>query len=208
MGDVRPFSDRAGKYVVRFDDDTPAKRDELADRLREAGCRVNRNGEDWYGAGIFKLESPPELDFGLSKHCEKLAVCGRTIDDRINNLRTGFIHPVLREVNQLQNKPDEKRSIDGILGACDDAWYTYCTHYERVWPREIEPSLSELQDVATKLQQLSCNTALNDKCIDWIKTTIHFFEPISKAGVEYGTLHETTKHDIMSANNFLLGQKA
>ena len=52
LGVVRPFSDVAGRQVVRLDD-TPERRHELAQRLRAAGCVVNTDGSDWYKAGIF-----------------------------------------------------------------------------------------------------------------------------------------------------------
>lgn len=52
LGVVRPFSDVAGLHVVRLDD-TPERRQELAQRLRAAGCVVNTDGSDWYRAGRF-----------------------------------------------------------------------------------------------------------------------------------------------------------
>lgn len=52
LGVVRPFSDVAGLHVVRLDD-TPERRQELAQRLRAAGCVVNTDGSDWYRADRF-----------------------------------------------------------------------------------------------------------------------------------------------------------
>jgi predicted nucleotide-binding protein len=56
-GHTRPFSDVAGRYVIRFDG-SPEKRKELAASLKAAGCPVNDSGTDWLSAGDF---SPPAL---------------------------------------------------------------------------------------------------------------------------------------------------
>src|SRR5205807_7985783 len=43
---VRPFSDIAGRHIVRFLDDARS-RQELARRLETAGCAVDMSGADW-----------------------------------------------------------------------------------------------------------------------------------------------------------------
>lgn len=55
LGDLRPFSDIAGRHVIRFDGSSQ-RRQELAQRLAAAGCPVNRDGTDWHNAGDFKLK--------------------------------------------------------------------------------------------------------------------------------------------------------
>ncbi len=55
FGDLRPFSDINGRHVIRFDD-SPRRRQELAQRLMAAGCEVNMSGTDWHTAGDFELE--------------------------------------------------------------------------------------------------------------------------------------------------------
>lgn len=54
LGNLRPFSDVAGRHVVRLDD-TPERRQELVIRLQNAGCPVDMNaaGASWYRAGEF-----------------------------------------------------------------------------------------------------------------------------------------------------------
>jgi hypothetical protein len=52
LGQLRPVSDIGGRHVVRMND-TPEKRQDLAQRLETAGCLVNRAGTDWYRAGNF-----------------------------------------------------------------------------------------------------------------------------------------------------------
>jgi predicted nucleotide-binding protein len=62
LGSLRSFSDVAGRHAVRIDN-TPAKRNDLATRLRNAGCAVDTSGSDWYGAGDFtapKAHSGPK----------------------------------------------------------------------------------------------------------------------------------------------------
>ena len=49
---TRPFSDIAGRHMVRLDN-TSQRRQELANRLKAAGCPVNLNGTDWHSAGDF-----------------------------------------------------------------------------------------------------------------------------------------------------------
>jgi predicted nucleotide-binding protein len=50
FGNVRPFSDVAGRHVVRMDDSVQ-KRHELASKLKTAGCSVDTDGSDWQSAG-------------------------------------------------------------------------------------------------------------------------------------------------------------
>ena len=52
VGDVRPFSDIAGKHLLRLDNSTE-KRQEFAHRLQDAGCPVKLTGIDWHTAGNF-----------------------------------------------------------------------------------------------------------------------------------------------------------
>jgi predicted nucleotide-binding protein len=57
LGTLRPFSDIGGRHVIRMNDGT-AKRQELAQRLRLAGCAVNTDGIDWHHAGRFDAALP------------------------------------------------------------------------------------------------------------------------------------------------------
>lgn len=50
FGSIRPFSDIAGRHVVRMDDSS-VKRQELASRLKAAGCSVDTSGTEWLSAG-------------------------------------------------------------------------------------------------------------------------------------------------------------
>jgi predicted nucleotide-binding protein len=50
IGEVRPFSDVAGRHIVHLDNSTQ-KRQDLANRLLDAGCSVKLSGTDWHNAG-------------------------------------------------------------------------------------------------------------------------------------------------------------
>jgi hypothetical protein len=50
LGKVKTFSDIHGRHVVRLDN-TTALRQDLATRLRGAGCAANTDGTDWHTAG-------------------------------------------------------------------------------------------------------------------------------------------------------------
>ena len=53
LGRLRPFSDIAGRHVIRLDNSTQ-RRQELANRLEAAGCPVNTKGTDWHTVGDFE----------------------------------------------------------------------------------------------------------------------------------------------------------
>jgi len=54
VGESRPASDLLGRHTIRMDD-SPEKRNELAQRLRTAGCDLDTRDQDWYRAGRFKV---------------------------------------------------------------------------------------------------------------------------------------------------------
>jgi predicted nucleotide-binding protein len=57
IGKVRPFSDIAGKHLVRLSGAVNTRND-LANRLAKIGCEVNRIGSDWMTAGTFVPTEP------------------------------------------------------------------------------------------------------------------------------------------------------
>ena len=58
VGTVKPFSDIAGRHVIRLNNNT-ARRQEFAQRLRNAGCPVNTEGTNWHTAGNLQLTLAP-----------------------------------------------------------------------------------------------------------------------------------------------------
>jgi len=58
LGQVKSYSDIHGRHVVRLDGSVK-KRQDLANRLRTAGCAVDTTGTDWHDAGDLTPPSPP-----------------------------------------------------------------------------------------------------------------------------------------------------
>jgi predicted nucleotide-binding protein len=58
IGTLRPFSDIGGRHMLRLTN-TVASRQELAQRLKTAGCEVDLTGPDWHEAGSFDLSGSP-----------------------------------------------------------------------------------------------------------------------------------------------------
>ena len=54
VGAVRPFSDLAGRHIVKLSN-SPRSRRELATKLKNAGCTVDDSGTDWLEEGDFEL---------------------------------------------------------------------------------------------------------------------------------------------------------
>jgi predicted nucleotide-binding protein len=52
VGKLRKFSDIAGRHVVRLSNNY-SKRNDLANRLENLGCKVDKQGTDWTRAGDF-----------------------------------------------------------------------------------------------------------------------------------------------------------
>ncbi len=52
VGTLRPFSDIAGRHFIRLKNSSKS-RQELAQRLKLAGCEVDLSGTDWHDAGTF-----------------------------------------------------------------------------------------------------------------------------------------------------------
>ena len=70
LGSLRPFSDVSGLHFIRMDGSSQ-RRQELAQRLRAAGCPVNLDGTDWHDAGNFdsavllpEIETERRVDHG------------------------------------------------------------------------------------------------------------------------------------------------
>ena len=54
VGQIKAFSDVAGRHVVRLSNSSD-KRNEIAERLRTAGCDVSTSGNDWLNTGDFTV---------------------------------------------------------------------------------------------------------------------------------------------------------
>ena len=89
LGTLRPFSDIAGRHVIRLDN-TTQRRQELAQRLRRAGCPVNLNGTDWHTAGDFgaalDLTVQPSSESAVSKGKESTNAETAQLSEEANRL--------------------------------------------------------------------------------------------------------------------------
>jgi predicted nucleotide-binding protein len=59
MGELRPVSDIGGRHTIRMNNSI-ARRQELAQRLKTAGCAVNLIGSDWHEDGDFEITFLPK----------------------------------------------------------------------------------------------------------------------------------------------------
>lgn len=75
LGQVKVFSDIHGRHVVRLDNST-GKRQDLAERLRTAGCTVDLTGRDWHTEGDLTPPSPPGGGLPLGRKLPTVKVAG------------------------------------------------------------------------------------------------------------------------------------
>jgi len=87
LGQLRPFSDIAGRHVVRLDNSSQ-RRQELAQRLEQAGCRVNLHGTDWHASGDFEaaVAEPAQPTRAADEPAEAREPAER---NRVQNLQRG-----------------------------------------------------------------------------------------------------------------------
>jgi predicted nucleotide-binding protein len=64
LGHMRHFSDLLGRHTVRLSNSV-ASRQELAIRLRTAGCAVDLSGTGWHSAGDFSSPPQPVLSWRI-----------------------------------------------------------------------------------------------------------------------------------------------
>jgi predicted nucleotide-binding protein len=98
IGDMRPISDLAGRYVIHLDNSL-AKRQMLADQLRVAGCKVDTTGTDWHTAG----------DFASATTTDQMKVSSATI------LSDSALQ-ILRHLASAVNSETLKRDLHARLG--------------------------------------------------------------------------------------------
>jgi predicted nucleotide-binding protein len=67
LGTLRPFSDVGGRHVLRMNNSIE-RRQELADRLKTAGCPVNLTGAEWHTVGSFEYK---QFDATGRKHQQR-----------------------------------------------------------------------------------------------------------------------------------------
>lgn len=76
LGRMRHFSDMLGRHTVRLSNSV-ASRQELAIRLRTAGCAVDLSGTDWHTSGDFSSPPQPILSWRIrGRNCRLPAFRG------------------------------------------------------------------------------------------------------------------------------------
>lgn len=84
VGDLRPFSDIAGRHTVRLNNSTRTRQD-VAQRLATAGCKVDLSGTDWHQSGNFDIKNSSK---NKSSPEDKPALAGHKKDKGISE---GFV---------------------------------------------------------------------------------------------------------------------
>lgn len=87
VGEVRPFSDIAGRHVIRLND-TAAARQALAKRLTTAGCAIDMSGTDWLTTGDFAAPPPPGDGLALGRRVPS-AASRRAVDFDVKYRKAG-----------------------------------------------------------------------------------------------------------------------
>ncbi len=88
IGMVRPFSDIAGRHIIRLSN-SPQSRQALAERLSSAGCDVDLTGTDWHSAGDFTAPDVPGGGLALGRHLPSQSSTRPAIDIDLNYVTKG-----------------------------------------------------------------------------------------------------------------------
>ena len=164
VGQLRPFSDISGRHVLRLKNTSPS-RQELADRLRTAGCEVNLSGTDWHMVGSFdfiakQLDHPTkELQQKMEEEVEKPAILVETVlvnvdvvDPSSLNSPTMFIHTKTVKKNmfavKIRNQSSFPVNIDAVGFTIKDklvrAMFWIPTSNKSTLPKRLESRSSIL----------------------------------------------------------------
>jgi hypothetical protein len=88
IGTLRPFSDVMGRHVVRLTNDA-SRRNDLAQRLRTAGCPVDISGSDWLRAGDFTPLPIPGGGLPLGRRVPSSSPSRISLDARFHDRSRG-----------------------------------------------------------------------------------------------------------------------
>lgn len=164
VGEVRPFEDVEGRYIIQLDN-TPQKRQTLAALLKEAGCQTNTNGTDWYTAGCFHV-TPPTL-------ARRMAV----LSGELNRLQPSFEYNrrvadfFLNAIPQITSLSGatvkllyeiEKDKV-GSKKIFDEEFKKYKEQYDNGFSllKNSSPGLKELEKQANRAIRIFANDDLN-----------------------------------------------
>ncbi len=88
VGQVREFSDVAGRHAVRLTNDV-ADRQRLAKRLETAGCAVDTSGVDWHKTGDFTTPSLPGNGLPIGRRVPSDTSARKPIDFDLKYMKQG-----------------------------------------------------------------------------------------------------------------------
>lgn len=88
VGQVRPFSDVAGRHAIRLTNEV-ARRQALAKRLETAGCDVCLTGTDWHATGDFTPPPPPGDGLPLGRRLPSQSSVRPAVDIDLKYLHKG-----------------------------------------------------------------------------------------------------------------------
>jgi predicted nucleotide-binding protein len=114
FGNVKPFSDVAGRHVVHMDN-SGKKRQELASKLRTAGCSVDMDGSDWHSDGDLK---PPPLENKTLSQRDTGTLLGNpksmAAESKLGEFKRILISPISRGTGETEytlEKVDETGAV-------------------------------------------------------------------------------------------------
>lgn len=109
LGTTRPFSDVAGRHIVRLTNESAARQD-LAQRLMTAGCPVDISGRDWHREGDFQVAS---VDSGAATKHDTRKAGSQTASQAIQELDETQVEILLllSRHNDTLYQPELERSL-------------------------------------------------------------------------------------------------
>ena len=186
LGMLRPISDIAGRHTIRLDD-TSQRRQDLAQRLKRAGCSVNIEGTDWHSSGDFQAALAPSRQ---SESTAKTEVRNPTYGDTVAisgdaaNLLIEAMNSKLHVIQRLSSLSSMVIKTNGkSFGGLEDR------RSETTW----EMALQELVDFGLVVEDDTSKgevfgvTAAGFNLVDSFEFSQHLIEGESKAKLDEST---------------------
>lgn len=161
IGQVKEFSDVAGRHVVKLSN-LPHERNDIAQRLRTAGCDVSTSGSDWLSTGNFEVVREIEND---SNHMYAQAEKNKTSLKNIENC--AFDEAYKHLTNQLSYAIGRYKAYVSNL-APEKGKYTEVGVWERI--NEVKSARLQLLSVCGE----HVRSILLEAGTDWLDD-IHLF---------------------------------
>jgi predicted nucleotide-binding protein len=166
LGRCRPFSDLGGRHVLRLDNSTQ-RRQELAQRLQNAGLPVDLTGTEWHTKGDFDAAIAPFEESPRESLVARLALLEELSREE---KRVEFLATVGRLSDwKVQSLPESGREPATSLGKWADRnaasinELETSAHVVGAEPNSISLSDSELHDALTTAMRIE---AARERAID------------------------------------------